>query len=133
MIRLYLAAICLLVLVSSGVFAEPPATAVVPMWPSPSTPVFGQASSNIICVYVFGEVKRPGTYHLPRGYKLGYAVEAAQDVTPYAWWSPAYSAVLRPSRGGGKPEVIPFKKGREQNIEMALEDGDQIYFSHEVC
>ena len=132
MIWLCRLAICLFALTSATATAEPPATAAVSKWPSPSTPTFGQASSETICVYVFGEVHRPGAYYLARGSKLGQAVEAAQGVTEFAWWTPTYSALVRQPRAGGMPpRVIPFTKDRKKDEQMPLEDGDQIYFGHE--
>lgn len=109
--------------------ASPTAGRAVP----PDLPTFGAPVADSIRVAVFGmthTVRRPGFYHLPRGAVVREAVEAAQGLSDFTWWR-TYSGIERIKPGGGL-ELIRFTRDRAREEQIVLQDGDKIYFGHEV-
>jgi hypothetical protein len=56
----------------------------------PDLPTFGSPAAGSIRVAVFGmtgTIARPGYYHLPHGALVRDAVEAAQGLGEFTWWS----------------------------------------------
>jgi len=99
----------------------------------PDLPTFGTPTTNSIRVAVFGmtsTVRRPGYYHLPRGAVVRDAVEAAQGLSDFTWWR-SYSGIER-QKTDGTLEVIRFTRNRAGEEQIVLQDGDRIYFGHEV-
>lgn len=98
-------------------------------WPVPTgLPVFGTASTNTICIVIYGGVNRPGYYFLPAGAVVGDAVKAAQGLkgewTGYTGRLP--SGIVRPNIF--RAEVVQFTRGAEKEEQVPLKDGDQIHF-----
>ena len=83
----------------------------------------------MVCVYVLDQVNRPGAYYLPRGSTVRQAVEAAQGLTRIAAWR--YFGIVRPYRNV-LPQTIRFGPDQARAEQTPLEDGDQLYFGHEV-
>jgi protein involved in polysaccharide export with SLBB domain len=75
-------------------------------------------------------VKRPGYYHLPKGAVVRDAVEAAGGLGRITFWR-IYSGIARPMPDG-RLEVIRFTRDRAGEEQILLQDGDGIYFGHEV-
>ena len=101
--------------------------------PSPNLPVYGKPGKDRICVYVLGEVKRPGCYYLAKGAVVRDAVESALGLTRRAWWG-GESGIVRPS-SHRMPELIHFMNNRAnpgEEEEMKLEEGDQVVFGYEM-
>jgi hypothetical protein len=77
-----------------------------------------------------GTVRRPGYYYLPRGAVVRDAVEAAQGLYDFTWWR-YYSGLERP-KPDGSFEVIRFTRNRSVEELIELQEGDRLYFGHEV-
>ena len=91
------------------------------------------ATKDTICVYVLGQIQKPGAYYLPRGSTLHQAIDAAEGLTLIADWRTiaGYSGILRHKYDGFPPQIIRFAGDRTKAEQMPLEDGDQIYFENE--
>jgi hypothetical protein len=100
------------------------------IWNIPSgLPIFGVAGSNSIRVVIFGmSVQHPGFYFLPRGATVSDAVDAAGSKQIVAWKHYSGIARLKPD---GSPSKIDFPS-RGEGLRIQLNEGDQIYFAHEV-
>ncbi len=125
----FLSSFVLSVAFAGAALAQTPPPTFAACWPSPSVPVFGQASKDTICVYVLNQVRRPGVYYLPRGSTVHQAIEAAQGVGRVILWQS--SGIIRPYRNE-VPTTIRFGGDRAKEEQMTLEDGDQLYLGHEV-
>jgi protein involved in polysaccharide export with SLBB domain len=77
-----------------------------------------------------GMVKQPGRYYLPRGVVVRDAVDAAGGLSERVWWR-QYSGIER-LRPDGTREVFQVFAGRQAAESVALQDGDVIFFGHEV-
>jgi hypothetical protein len=104
--------------------------------PVPSDlPTFGTPTTNSIRVAIFGmseTVMQPGHYYLAQGAVVRDAVEAAHGIGNQAEWTWShYSGIERP-KPDGSFEVIRFTQGRSAGEQILLQDGDRIYFGHEV-
>lgn len=99
----------------------------------PDLPTFGTPTTNSVRVAVFGmanTVRRPGFYHLPRGAVVRDAVAAAKGLSEFTWWR-RYSGIER-QKPDGTLEVIRFTRDRAAEEQIVFQDGDRIYFGHEV-
>ncbi len=101
------------------------------IWNIPSNlPIYGERESNSIRVAIFGmSVERPGFYFLPSGATVSNAVDAA-GLKEFVGWK-TYSGLAR-LKSDGSPEMITFPN-RRKGLLMILDEGDQVYFGHEVC
>jgi hypothetical protein len=125
-------AVCLLAIIfmtSSGVASPQDEQRARAWWPSPDLQVFGHAGVKTICVYVVGSVKRPGVYHLESGSTVADALKAAQGVSDAADWE-HFCGLVR-QRPLDVPQIYRFKY-RQDDEQMSLRDGDQIYIGHET-
>jgi hypothetical protein len=77
-----------------------------------------------------GTVRRPGYYFLSKGAVVRDAVEAAQGLGDFTGWR-NYSGLERP-KPDGSFEVVRFTQNRSAEEQIVLEDGDRLYFGHEV-
>jgi protein involved in polysaccharide export with SLBB domain len=75
-------------------------------------------------------VQRPGFYYLPQGAIVRDAVKAAKGLSDFTWWR-SYSGIERP-RPDGLFNVFVFSDNRDAEELILLQDGDRIYFGHEV-
>ena len=75
-------------------------------------------------------VRRPGYYDLPRGAVVRDAVEAAQGLSEFTWWR-TYSGIER-QKPVGTLDVIRFTQNHAREEQIVLQEGDRIYFGHEV-
>jgi len=99
----------------------------------PDLPTLGTPTSDSIRVAVSGmphTVRRPGYYDLPRGAVVRDAVEAAQGLSEFTWWR-TYSGIER-QKPVGTLDVIRFTQNRAREEQIVLQEGDRIYFGHEV-
>jgi hypothetical protein len=104
-------------------------------WNIPSgAPTIGDRGSNSIRVAIFGLcVPHPGFYILPRGATVSDVADSAvlwqSGAQEFIGWK-HYCGIAR-SNPDGSYFKIKFPS-RPEALRMQLQEGDQIYFSHEV-
>lgn len=73
---------------------------------------------------------RPGYYYLPKGAVVRDAAEAAKGLGRLTGWG-FHSGLERP-KPDGSFDVIRFTRNRSIEEQIELQDGDRLYFGHEV-
>ena len=91
---------------------------------------FGTSGDGSIRVVVYGQVNRPGIYHLPAGALVRDALQNAQGLQQMFFWGNSY--LLRP-QDGTQAETVGFhSRHNPAPEEVALKDGDRLYLGYEV-